>query len=273
MKIDLTVGNFFKYYMFHRDAPELSAKDRLIAKVAFYALMIFTAGIAYYISSTFLYDRNFKHIDMPVPNPGKTGVNPGQGPLPPSVQEVKVRYGNIDIEVKVIQDICSLDYDAIVNAANSQLQAGAGVCGAIHQKGGNGIFDECANYLKKLKVASVEEGHAMITGGGSLKAKHVIHAVGPIWKGNDEVQDKQRLYNAYYNSLLRASEANLTSIAFPSISTGIFHFPLEKAAPIAMQAFTDFADKNPTSSVKTITMAIWPNTFKYYRDALPQAIA
>lgn len=281
MQVNLTASNFFKYYMFNRDAPELSPRDRQIAKVAFVALCVFTVGIVPLFTYAFIYDRNFKPNfqpggNLPVPNPVKPGINPGQAPVPPVAakivvqgpQETKVRFGNIDIEVKVVQDICSLSHDAIVNAANVWLAAGNGVCGAIHQQGGNGIFQECAAYLQGLKVAQVEEGHAMITGGGNLQAKHVIHAVGPTWKGNDEIGDKQKLYNAYYNSLLRSHENNLKSIAFPSISTGIFHFPLEKAGPIAIQAFTDFAAKNPNSSVKTITMALWANTCQFYSSAL-----
>lgn len=182
-----------------------------------------------------------------------------------------MKIGDVEIEVKVVHDIAELDHDAIVNAANAKLLPGAGVCGAIYKKGGAQIFQECDTYLKAIGKKSLQEGQVMITGGGNLKAKHVIHAVGPIWKGTsseEETLDRENLYMAYANSLRCASEQGLTSIAFPSISTGIYGFPVEQAAPIALQAIVDFVNQTPRCSIKWITLALWPDTFSYYEKAL-----
>lgn len=269
MQIHLNPSNFFKYYMFHPKAPELSSRNRTIAKVATVALFILTAGVIHLISYAFLYDRNFNKKNMPAnkPIPGPAANVPVQV-VQQAINSAKVRVASCEIEVVKSGDICALTHDAIVNAANAQLQAGSGVCGAIYQKGGQSIFDECAAYLQQRNSNSVEEGHAMITGGGSLPAKHVIHAVGPVWKKNQESQDKQKLYNAYYNSLQVAARNNLKSIAFPAISTGIFGFPVPLATQVAIQAAADFAAQNPNSSLKTITMAITPDKFQAYSDAL-----
>jgi O-acetyl-ADP-ribose deacetylase (regulator of RNase III) len=110
-------------------------------------------------------------------------------------------------------DITELDVDAIVNAANSQLQLGSGVAGAIREKGGPSIQEECD------KLGSTYVGGAVLTGAGNLKAKHVIHAVGPKM---GEGEEESKLRNATMNSLLVAAEHGLKSIAFPTISTGIF---------------------------------------------------
>ncbi|MCE5316040.1 MAG: macro domain-containing protein [Parachlamydia sp.] len=277
MQVNLTTSNFFKYYMFNPNAPELSSRDRRIAKVATVALFIFTAGIVPLISYAFIYDRNFNKKNAQGNNPGiNPGNNPVKGPAVNAPVQVlllspkctQVRIGNCVIKVRETQDICKLPYDAIVNAANAQLQAGDGVCGAIHQQGGQAIFDECANYLRQRHLNALEEGDAIMTTGGALQARYVIHAVGPRWKGNQETEDKQRLYNAYYKSLQVAAANNLSSIAFPAISTGIFGFPVSSATQVAIQAAADFAVRNPNSSVKTITMAITPNKFQDYNKAL-----
>lgn len=280
MQIHLNTSSFFKYFMFNPRAPELSARDRTIAKVATVALFVLTAGIVHLISYAFLYDRNFTKKNMPANNLIPAINVPAQ-----VIQQVpkctKVRVANCEIEVKDAGDICALTHDAIVNAANARLQgAGSGgVCGAIHQKGGQTIFDECAAYLRQRNIASIEDGEAMITRAGNLPCKHVIHALGPVWKGNQEAQDKQKLYSAYYNSLKLAAANNLTSIAIPPISAGIFGFPVHLASQVAVQAAADFAVKNPNGSLKTITLTSTPDKFKSYSDALlalaqaPQAAA
>ena len=172
-----------------------------------------------------------------------------------------------DIIVTIVDDICDLEVDAIVNAANTGLTAGMGVCGAIRKKGGEGIFAECRKYLGGRP--SVEEGHAMITSaGGNLKAKHVIHAVGPCWDSKRAETCDKLLHNAYYNALKVADENKLTSIAFPSLSTGIFGFPVDRAAPIAMRAIKQFITDHPTTSVKSITFALWRDTVQFYSSAL-----
>lgn len=193
-----------------------------------------------------------------------------------SASHVQVNFGEIAIHVKNSGDLCAMPADAIVNAANEYLLVNSqcgGVCKAIYQKGGLSINDECQNYLQNLGKKKVEAGHAMITGGGTLaQAKHVVHAVGPRWDNKDSETvksgKKEALYNAYYNSCLRAHEKGLNSIIFPSIGTGIFGFPLSLAGPIAVQAFKDFALNHPSSSLKEITLIAWDSAFAAYTPCL-----
>ena len=129
-------------------------------------------------------------------------------------------------EIELIQgDITKSDADAIVNAANSLLIMGAGVAGAISAKGGPSIQEECN------KMGGCSVGNAAVTGGGNLKAKYVIHAVGPRW---GEGGEDDKLKNSTINSLKRAEELQLTSIAFPAISTGIFGFPISNFGRITL---------------------------------------
>ena len=126
-------------------------------------------------------------------------------------------------------DITTLDLDCIVNAANEDLMPGGGVCGAIHEAAGKELSMEC----KKIGHCGV--GEARITNGYNLKAKHVIHTVGPIWHGGNHSED-QYLFNCYKKSLLLATHHSIESIAFPNISTGIYGYPKELAAEIAIAA-------------------------------------
>lgn len=136
------------------------------------------------------------------------------------------------ILIRLVQgDITSLDVDAIVNAANSQLILGSGVAGAIRTKGGPSIQDEC------LRIGWCDVGDAVITGGGQLLARHVIHAVGPrLGEGNEP----GKLASATRASLTLAEEKQLASIAFPAISTGVFGFPLEACAQVMLRVAIDF---------------------------------
>ncbi|WP_119460473.1 O-acetyl-ADP-ribose deacetylase [Rhodospirillaceae bacterium SYSU D60014] len=124
-------------------------------------------------------------------------------------------------------DITRLEVDAIVNAANSELAPGGGVCGAIHRAAGPELAEECR------RIGGCPTGEARITAGYRLKARHVIHAVGPVWQGGEEGEDDQ-LAACYANSLSLAERHGLKSIAFPAISTGIYGFPLERATRIAV---------------------------------------
>ncbi|MEA2645496.1 MAG: O-acetyl-ADP-ribose deacetylase [Chloroflexota bacterium] len=141
--------------------------------------------------------------------------------------------GNGTIRVAV-GDITALDVDAIVNAANSHLAGGGGVDGAIHRAGGPAIKAE----TQRLFPGGCPTGEAVTTGGGDLRARWVIHAVGPVWRGGDQGEDEQ-LASAWRASLREAVEHGAASVAFPSISTGVYGFPVVRAGPIAVRELRD----------------------------------
>lgn len=138
-------------------------------------------------------------------------------------------------------DITQLEVDVVVNAANSSLMGGGGVDGAIHRAGGPVILAECREIV--AREGRCPTGEAVITTGGNLPAKFVIHAVGPVWRGGYSNEAKL-LENAYLNSLNLALKNGLKSIAFPNISTGVYGFPKEKAAEIAIRVISDFCTSN-----------------------------
>jgi len=137
----------------------------------------------------------------------------------------------------LVGDITQQTVDAIVNAANSTLYGGGGVDGAIHETGGPKILAECRIIRRTKWPKGLPTGEAVATTAGDLNAKYVIHTVGPIWR-NGEDGEHDLLRNAYRNSLLQAESLHLTSIAFPSISTGAYCFPIEQAADIALKTLT-----------------------------------
>jgi O-acetyl-ADP-ribose deacetylase (regulator of RNase III) len=139
-------------------------------------------------------------------------------------------------------DITQMDVDAIVNAANSSLMGGGGVDGAIHRAGGPQILRECEEYVRKNGRLSV--GEAMITSGGNLQAKYVIHTVGPVWNGGKSGED-HLLRNAYLSSLRLAMATGLKTIALPNISTGVYHFPKDRASVIAVGTVREFLGAHP----------------------------
>lgn len=133
-------------------------------------------------------------------------------------------------------DITQQDADAIVNAANAGLAPGGGVCGAIHRAGGPAIWEECK--LIRQKQGPLPTGQAVATTAGRMKARYVIHTVGPVWQGGDR-EEPELLASCYREAVRVADELGLSSIAFPSISTGIFGYPVELAAPVALRAVTE----------------------------------
>ena len=159
-------------------------------------------------------------------------------------------------KIEIVKNgITNLDVDAIVNAANSGLAAGSGVCGAIFAEAG---YRELATACGK--IGHCDTGKAVITPGFNLKAKHIIHAVGPIWQGGNK-NEPELLYGAYYNSLELAKQNGLRSIAFPLISSGIFGYPKDKAWEVAITACKDFIDKNKDFDIE-ITFAVLKDSIK-----------
>ena len=147
----------------------------------------------------------------------------------------------VNLQIELVQgDITTVEVDAIVNAANSSLMGGGGVDGAIHRKGGKVILEECIKIREKL--GGCPTGEAVITTGGNLPANVVIHTVGPVWRGGDS-QEESLLKNAYLNSMILAEKYKYKSIAFPNISTGVYGFPKDNAAKIAVDSIIEFLTK------------------------------
>jgi O-acetyl-ADP-ribose deacetylase (regulator of RNase III) len=143
-------------------------------------------------------------------------------------------------------DITRLEVEAIVNAANSSLLGGGGVDGAIHKAGGNSILEECIKIRNRQGGCAI--GDAVITTAGNLKAKYVIHTVGPVWNGGTK-EEVDMLKRCYENSFRLAYERNIKSIAYPCISTGIYRFPKEIAANIAVSTIASLTQKHPNIEV------------------------
>lgn len=147
------------------------------------------------------------------------------------------------MSIKVVQgDITKMEVDVIVNAANSGLRGGGGVDGAIHKAGGPQIMEECR------KIGGCPTGEAVITTAGNLPQKKVIHAVGPVWHGGKNDEEKL-LYSAYKKALELAVKNKFTSIAFPNISTGVYGYPKGSAADVALKATKDFLKDHPDMEV------------------------
>jgi O-acetyl-ADP-ribose deacetylase (regulator of RNase III) len=162
-------------------------------------------------------------------------------------------------------DITKLEVDAIVNAANSSLLGGGGVDGAIHRAGGPAILDECMKIRQRQGGCKI--GEAVITTGGRLPCKYVIHTVGPVWNGGNS--DEERLLeNAYRNSMRLAAEHGVQSIAFPNISTGIYRFPKEKAATIAHAIIKEILAET-MSSIKVFFVCFDEENYRIYASMMP----
>ena len=157
-------------------------------------------------------------------------------------------------------DITQVDSEAIVNAANSRLAGGGGVDGAIHRAGGPEIMAECK------KLGGCPTGSAVITGAGRLLAKKVIHTVGPIYRGRPE--DARLLASAYSKSLELAERHGLASVAFPSLSTGAYGYPLDKAAPVALKAVHEYILGHPDAFSEVRFVLFGSQAYEAYARAL-----
>ena len=178
------------------------------------------------------------------------------------ITEVKINQAKMSI---IQGDITQQATDAIVNAANSSLMGGGGVDGAIHRAGGPAILEECKQIV--ARQGRLPTGKAVITTGGNLKAKFVIHTVGPVWHGGTQ-GEPELLASAYRKSLKVAAENNLSSISFPSISTGAYGYPVDKAAEVAVKTVKAFLEKNNTSIKEVVFVLFDSATFKSYSSAL-----
>jgi len=165
--------------------------------------------------------------------------------------------------LEVVQgDITHQDTEAIGNAANSALAGGGGVDGAIHRAGGPSVMSEL-----RAKYKGCPTGSAVITSGGNLKAKYVIHAVGPRYSGSPK--DPELLSGAYRKSLELCTQNRISSIAFPSISTGIYGYPVEEASKIALETIMDYLNNHP--EIKLVRFVLFDSkTFEVYKESLKE---
>jgi O-acetyl-ADP-ribose deacetylase (regulator of RNase III) len=166
--------------------------------------------------------------------------------------------------IEIIQgDITKQKVDAIVNAANNSLLGGGGVDGAIHRAAGPGLLEEC------LKIGGCPTGEARITKGYNLPAKWIIHTVGPVWRGGNNNED-ELLASCYRNSLSLAVKHSVKTIAFPSISTGVYGFPVERASKIALAEIKKFLEKEPAIE-KVVAVCFDNKTYQAYQSAYKTA--
>lgn len=181
--------------------------------------------------------------------------------------DVKIRNSRL---ILIHGDITEQDTEAIVNAANPSLMGGGGVDGAIHRKGGEEILEECKAIRKTLFPEGLQTGKAVATTAGKLKAKKVIHTVGPIWSGGSN-REPEMLAEAYKNSLALARKMGLKTIAFPSISTGAYGYPVEKASRVAVRSVVDFLKKN--EGIKEVRLVLHSaHDLQTYENALSEIL-
>lgn len=176
--------------------------------------------------------------------------------------EITIKQANITL---VQGDIAAQATDAIVNAANPSLMGGGGVDGAIHAGGGSAILEECRKIVAVR--GRLPAGQAVITSGGNLKAKYVIHTVGPVWQGGGH-REAALLASAYRESLELAAVRGMTSVSFPSISTGAYRYPLEGAAKVALGTVAHFLKARSTSLKKVVFVLYDAPSYQIYTRAL-----
>jgi O-acetyl-ADP-ribose deacetylase (regulator of RNase III) len=180
---------------------------------------------------------------------------------------VEFKVGKAIVQL-IVGDITDVEADAIVNAANSTLLGGMGVDGAIHSKGGPKILEECKRIRATSWPDGLPTGYAVITSGGNLKAKHVIHTVGPVWHGGLQ-GEADLLKQAYRNSMKLAVANGLKTVAFPSISTGAYDYPVEEASKVAVKTIKNFLE-NDKSLEKVVMVLFSEQVFNIYLTAAKQ---
>ena len=172
----------------------------------------------------------------------------------------------METKISLIQgDITLQKTEAIVNAANTTLLGGGGVDGAIHRAGGPEILEECKKI--RAKQGGCPTGEAVITSGGNMATKHVIHTAGPVWSGGQR-NEEQLLRNAYYNSLNLAKKNGIKSVSFPSISTGVYRFPIDKAARIALTTVKEFIQEYNFEEIRFVLFS--ERDLKVYEKTLKE---
>jgi len=175
-------------------------------------------------------------------------------------------------KIRIVQgDITEQGTDAIVNAANSSLMGGGGVDGAIHRKGGSTILEECKKIRETEWPEGLPTGKAVITTGGNLKARHVIHTVGPIWRGGKH-GEPELLAEAYRNSLKIAVSRGLKTIAFPSVSTGAYGYPMEEASKVVLKTIREFFLKED-KLVEVILVLFTQSSLEVYKKTAREFLA
>ncbi|MDO8637736.1 MAG: O-acetyl-ADP-ribose deacetylase [Dehalococcoidia bacterium] len=182
--------------------------------------------------------------------------------MPAQIIEIIINQTKLSL---IQGDITKQATDAIVNAANSRLMGGGGVDGAIHRAGGPAILEECKQIVSRQ--GRLPTGKAVMTTGGNLKARFVIHTVGPVWHGGQN-GEPELLASAYRESLKVAAANNLHSVSFPSISTGAYGYPVAKAARVALGAVASFLKENVTSINEVIFVLFDTETFQSYKAAM-----
>jgi O-acetyl-ADP-ribose deacetylase (regulator of RNase III) len=175
------------------------------------------------------------------------------------MSELSAEIGNTRLDI-IVADIATLDVGAIVNAANRSLRGGGGVDGAIHRAAGPELLAECET------LGGCETGSAKITRGYRLKARYVIHAVGPVWSGGDK-NEEALLAGCYRTALDLAAASRLTSIAYPAISTGIYRFPADLAARIAVGTVTSEIAARPRAFQRVVFCCFAPESGEHHKAA------
>ena len=184
-----------------------------------------------------------------------------------NMEGAKITVNGISLSA-IKGDITRQETDAIVNAANTGLMGGGGVDGAIHRAGGPAILEDCKRIV--ARHGKLPTGQAVITSGGNLKAKYVIHTVGPVWRGGDN-GEPGLLASAYRESLELAADKNLTSVSFPSISTGVYSYPVSQAAQIAVCTVINFL-RGHNGSIREVVFVLFDDkTFNVYASAIAEA--